>query len=105
MKYQRPKNIPGLIFNLMLLGSLIAVKISDDFFPIYMMFFSGYGILYAIIVKKTWKARFLRMTYVTGITVILYSAYASWILEWDMTWFYAIGMFLTGIGLIYFNES
>ncbi len=105
MKYQRPKNIPGVIFNLLFLGSLIAVKISDDFFPIYMISFLGYGLLYSIIIKKTWKARFLRMTYVIGISVILYSAYASWILFWDMTWFYAIGIFLTGLGLIYFNES
>ena len=75
MKYQRPKNIPGLIFNLMLMGSLIAVKVSEQFFPIYMTFFLGYGLLYAIIIKKTWKARFLRMVYVMGIVTILYSAY------------------------------
>lgn len=105
MKYQRTRNIPGLIFNLMLLGSFIAVRISQDFFPIYITFFLGYGVLYAIIIKKTWKARFLRMIYVLGITIILYSAYASLLLQWDMTWYYAFGIFLTVIGLIYFSES
>ncbi len=105
MRYQRPKNVPGAIFNLLLMGSLIAAKVSEYFFPIYMVIFLSYGILYAIYIKKTWKSRFLRMVYVGGLTILFYSAFASWVHEWDMTWFYAIGIFMTGIGLIYFNES
>lgn len=105
MKYQRPKNVPGLIFNLLLMGSFIAVKISVEVFPLYLLSFMAYGLIYAIWIKKTWKARFLRMVYVIGMVIIIYAAYASLFLDRDMTWFYAVGMFLAGTGLIYFNES
>lgn len=105
MKYARPKNIPGLLFNLLLMGSFVAVRISEEFFPMYLLIILGYGFLYAIIIKRTWKARLLRMIYVSGVTVLLYAVYASLILDRDTTWFYAIGMFMTGVGLIYFNDK